>query len=168
MKEALEYYFNIINDYWNQKGIKTILESNEDIINILSLYIEKEQLHIDMQHSGWTENKKFIILLNDIKNNQVGYISITQNECNVTYKNLSSFDKFTLNENIDGYFSDSFNIKGNTIENITEFNKDGIYLSNGVIPYLSHNLASRFSEALSLHKMENERLGQKRLVKTYN
>ena len=167
MKEVLDQYFNIINNYWKEKGIISMFNNYKDIINILDFYISNERLHIDMNKSGWTNNNRFIIMLNDNKNNQVGYISISQNECNVTHKNKSSFDKFTLDTEIDGYFSNKFNIKGNLIENITEFTNEGIFLSNGVIPYLSNNIVSRFSEAFSLHKMENEKLDQKKLIKTY-
>lgn len=167
MKDVLKQYFNIVNDYWKQKDFSYTLDNNENIIKILDFYINNKRLHIDMNKSGWTNNNKFIIILNDNKNNQVGYVSLTQDECNVIHKNILSFDQFTLNNEIDGYFSDTFNIKGNSIENITEFNNQGIFLSNGVIPYLSNNMVSKFSEAFSIHKMENEKLNQKILVKTY-
>ena len=177
MKKVLETYFNIINDYWKQKGLSSILESNENIINILDFYIQRENLHIDMNKSGWTTNKKFIIALLDTKNILVGYITITKNDCNVFYKNkfenIDSLDNFTLNENMNGYFIDSYNLNGNNIEHITEFNENSIFLSNGVVPYLSHNMTSKFSEAYSIHKTEKEKIKtmvkekQKQLIKSY-
>lgn len=171
MKQVLETYFNIINDYWKQKGLTSILEKNKNIIDILNFYIKSEKLHIDMNKSGWTNGKVFIIALSDVKNNLVGCISISKNECILTHKNvienILSVDNFIVNDGMNGYFSDSFNINGNNIEHITKFNEKGIILSNGSIPYLSHNIITRFSEAYSLHKTETKRLNQKKLIKVY-
>ena len=165
MKDVLKNYFDIVNRYW-EKDISYIVD-NEDVINILDFYIKNEKLHIDMSKSGWTNDNRFIIILNDNKNNKVGYISLSQDKCNVVYKSTNSFDQFTLNKEIDGYFSDLFNINGNNIENITEFNSTGIFLSNGVVPYLCNNITSKFSEAFSIHKNINEKIDQKVLIKTY-